>query len=273
MLTLITEAALAAGAEALRILPDATLVNDKGRGDFATAADIGAQEVALKVLSQGAPGIEFVAEESIAPESIPKTCFTVDPFDGTIIGSRGAKEWGVLISYVENGEAQAGVMYQPELGVLVKAERGKGCQIRKGPNEDFQVVDFRKSKPRASQELAVSFDLNYTATAEHIEYFLTPLIKTRRLLVARNLCAAIANTIELLTGTVDVYMNPSGGKIWDYAPCALAVQESGGTAHIVSLNPPGHVTFSCDRLAMPVMFCRNAEIADEIFKIWEEKQF
>jgi len=271
MLDLLINASLAAGKEALRILPGAELVTDKGRGDFATAADIAAQEVALKVLSQGAPGIPFVAEESEAPSVIPPTCFTVDPFDGTIIGSRGAKDWGVLISYIENGSVRAGVMYQPERGVLVKSERGKGCLIRNGENQDFQTVDFRKLKAPVSAELNVSFDLNYTATAEHIEYFLTPLIRSRRLLVARNLCAAIANTIELLTGTVDVYINPSGGKLWDYAPCALAVQESGGSAHIVSINPPAHIPFCCDRLAMPVIFCRSAELAEDIFKIWETR--
>lgn len=271
MIDLLIEAARAAGAEALRILPDAQLVNDKGRGDFATAADLAAQEVALKIIVNGAPGIEIIAEESEAPSSIPKTFFTVDPFDGTIVGSRGAKDWGVLLGYVEDGRTTAGVLFQPERGVLVKAEYGKGCFIQRAAGERFERLDFRQKQTRRSKEIALSLDLNYTATVDHVNRYLIPLTAHRRILVARNLCAAIANTIELLTGVVDAYINPSGGKIWDYAPCALAVEESGGCGYLLSLKDEEIVPFRPDRLAMPIMLCRDAEIATEILGIWKSE--
>lgn len=192
---------------------------EKGAGDFATKADMESEKVVLQELKKFFPEIPVVAEESFSGEKLPSTYITVDPLDGTIIYSRGCREWGATLCYVENGEPQCGVIVYPAMGLELTAEKGAGCFL------NGQRVSVRDCDPKDKFVLAV--DHFFHTKPHEILEFMLPLIQDQRILVSRSIGAAVANTLALLKGEVDVYYC-ARAKVWDVAACVLAVQEAGG---------------------------------------------
>ena len=85
-----------------------------------TVADEEAEELILRRLSEIAPAIPVIAEESVSAGRLPavssETFFLVDPLDGTreFLDQNG--EFTVNIALIENGEPTAGTVYAPAIG-------------------------------------------------------------------------------------------------------------------------------------------------------------
>src|SRR3546814_5596103 len=80
------DAAIAAGAEILRIYETDFAVAYKADQSPVTAADIAAEKIIVAALNQMAPEIAVVAEEAAAAGQVPPEAerfFLVDPLDGS----------------------------------------------------------------------------------------------------------------------------------------------------------------------------------------------
>ena len=244
--------------KALLTLQQEVLVNhvkngpkhDKGAGDFATEADMESERIVLAELRRIYPDIPIVAEESFTEKKLPSTYFTVDPLDGTIIYSRGCREWGATICYVENGSPKCGVIVYPALDLELTAVRGEGCFMN---GERLRV---REQNPKEKFILAV--DTFYNTKPHEIEEFLLPLVEQQRILVSRSIGAAVGNTLALLRGEVDVYYC-ARAKVWDVACCVLAVEEAGGAVRSIFEE-----SFDWTTLAKGQVFAIHSELAKEV---------
>ncbi len=247
------EALLRLQSEVLEHMKGGDQIHHKGLGDFATQADIEAERIILKELKRAFPEIPVVAEESNSLEKLPPTYLTVDPLDGTIIYSRGCREWGTTITLVENGRPQCGVIYLPATGVMVQAEKGKGCFV------DGRKFMMRNADPE--NRFILGLDTFYNTQPFEITEFFLSLVQNQQLLVTRSLGSAIGNTVALLRGEIDVYYC-ARAKAWDVACCVLAVEEAGGGVHAILED-----SFDWANLQKGQVFSSNKVLAERIGRI------
>ena len=113
------EIAQRAGREILTVYASDFAVLDKTDASPVTEADTRAERIILDGLSQCAPDVAVVAEESVAAGDIPdldsRRFFLVDPLDGTREFIKRNGEFTVNIALVEDGAPTAGVVHLPAL--------------------------------------------------------------------------------------------------------------------------------------------------------------
>ncbi|MFN2568855.1 MAG: inositol monophosphatase [Candidatus Dormibacteria bacterium] len=125
------EAAEAAGRVITEWGADAELmIEEKGAGDYVTAADRAAEAAAMAVLRGSTPDIPVVAEE--AGGTGADRMWLLDPIDGTTNFLRGFPAVGVSVGLMEEGQPVAGAVAAPYLGEMWSAARGEGARDRHG---------------------------------------------------------------------------------------------------------------------------------------------
>lgn len=260
LLEVMIEAAKVGGIHALQLQYQVQSLPQEKKysyvGDFRTRADTESQKLILDLLQKYYPDTAMVAEEQEEPQVTSPTYFTVDPLDGTMNYSHGCGEWGVCISYVENFQPKAGVMYLPVQKMLVVAEQGKGCYI----NGERAQLDRTETLDKAL------IGLHAKGTKQWIDTVSVPIISTAQGI--RCYPACIGGQLDLLLGRTSGFLNEAG-FIWDY-PGALAVKEAGGVAYALDGSP-----LRWDQVPMGVVMATNTPIAEELLsytrKIKEEK--
>ncbi|HKS06858.1 MAG TPA: inositol monophosphatase family protein [Gemmatimonadaceae bacterium] len=135
LMTLVREAAHAAA----KVIRDATPRRaqldwqQKGRSDFVTEVDVGAERSAIEVLQRAEPGAGFVAEESgRAPgtgDRVSGLQFIIDPLDGTTNFLHGVPDYAVSIGAVVDGGLVAGVVYSIPRDECFTAFAGGGAWL------------------------------------------------------------------------------------------------------------------------------------------------
>ena len=113
------EIAQRAGREILTVYGSDFAVLDKADASPVTEADTRAERIILDGLSECAPDVAVVAEESVDAGDIPdlgsRRFFLVDPLDGTREFVKRNGEFTVNIALVEDGAPTAGVVHLPAL--------------------------------------------------------------------------------------------------------------------------------------------------------------
>lgn len=124
--------------------------NHKDDGSPVTAADFAADRVIADGLARIAPGIPVVSEERTPPFATPYdgVFFLVDPLDGTKEYVAGRSDYGVNIALIHPGEAVAGVIAAPAIGVTWRGHVGGGAErltlVGSRPNvPQSRHADFR----------------------------------------------------------------------------------------------------------------------------------
>ncbi|MBP9837856.1 MAG: inositol monophosphatase family protein [Proteobacteria bacterium] len=259
MLKVLEKAAYVGGDVAKSILPTAVTLVSKDKEDFATTADLKAQEAIKAILEANYPNLAVIAEEDNHTQDVSYDKFiTIDPFDGTIIGSRGSSDWGVLISYIEHREIKYSVMYQPIKDNLVIAEKNKGTILK----NNNQQRELKLNNEYNGERLVVGFDINYATTAKQLSKFMLPLCEQGKMLVARTSGSAISGAMDLLLGLTDIYINPCGGKIWDFAPTVCAVEAAGGVAMRIDSDTMAVEPYNTTKLFTGVILARNKKVLE-----------
>lgn len=110
-------AALAAGNCIMDFYQHGCIVEHKQDNSPVTQADKQAELIILNILSQIAPHIPIIAEESMTtgkcPANIGQMFFLVDPLDGTREFLKRNGEFTVNIALINQGVPVLGVVYQP----------------------------------------------------------------------------------------------------------------------------------------------------------------
>ena len=110
----------AAGLETLRIYEGEADVTLKQDGSPVTAADAAAEAVILPALRALTPDIPVVSEEEaaagLAPDSVGRRFWLVDPLDGTKEFIKRNGEFTVNIALIEDGVPVLGVVHVPVTG-------------------------------------------------------------------------------------------------------------------------------------------------------------
>lgn len=145
------DAAIAAGAEILRIYETDFAVSHKSDQSPVTEADIAAEKIIVAQLQLIAPDVPIVAEEAAAAGQVPATAerfFLVDPLDGSkeFITKNG--EFTVNIGLIEHGVPVLGVVYAPALGRIWWGQRQEGAhcaQVVDGALQGQRTISVREA--------------------------------------------------------------------------------------------------------------------------------
>jgi len=218
----------------------------KSAGQLVTNADSASHDIIRRKLQALYPNIPCIMEEQANPEQLPPNYLVVDELDGTAIYANGMDDWGVMIASVKNNEPVAGVIYQPAKDKTLIVERGFGSWL----NKRRVVLDANQS----ITDGVVALEINRFQSDEDRSWACRLACES---LAIRSLSTAAGNAMELLSGNTLLYLNTRGGKVWDFAAAALAVQEAGGVATDCSGE-----ALVWDRLPMGVLFAVNSGVAE-----------
>ena len=238
MLELARHAARSAG----EILYDAYgkkhAIHHKGLRDITTEADYAAEDAAIRIISAGCAGAQFMTEEThhavIEPGDAP--LWLIDPLDGTTNYARGLPEFSISIAMVRNGEIQVGVVYEPMTGQMFYASRGQGAYL----NERQLRVSTRSIADALVQQDWPRQPEPRRRMAELVQAF-APYVDC-----IRSSGSAALGFCAVAAGWADIYVQLTL-QPWDVAAGLLILEEAGGRA--TALDGTKYNLFQPDWLA------------------------
>jgi myo-inositol-1(or 4)-monophosphatase len=199
-------------------------IEHKGAQDFVSRADRAVEELIRGHLAAAFPGDAFFAEETAASfAGEVDHVWVVDPIDGTHNFLRGLRYYCVSIAYVENGQREIGVVYDPEHDELFHARRGLGAFVeRTGGDVRLQASDC--------SELSEAF----VCVGHHDRRPDPRVLALRHALMdagvaTRNMGAGALQLAHVAAGRFDGFIELSLNA-WDAMAGLLLIEEAGGYA-------------------------------------------
>src|SRR6476661_2216543 len=147
--TILTDAAVRAGAAIMRYYREGTKVELKADQSPVTQADKASETIVLEALHRLAPDVPVVSEEIATDRMAPlgPRFFLVDPLDGTKEFIQKRSDFTINIALVEDGLPRFGLVYAPARSLLaLTPEAGKAVEAKLDPSEngaDLTKLDCR----------------------------------------------------------------------------------------------------------------------------------
>ena len=122
-LTLAVSLAREAGALAhtMRASQEGLTIDAKGPQDFVTAADLAVETLIRERIAQQFPNDAILGEEGGRHGNTSSgEVWIIDPIDGTTNFMRGLPDWAVSIACANEGEIVLGVIFAPDLDLMLE---------------------------------------------------------------------------------------------------------------------------------------------------------
>jgi len=203
-----------------------TSQNKTSERDFVTVADIKSQDLITKRLGGFYPGVTILSEE-LSPEMQKKvydtkfTGFVIDPIDGTFNFKRDMHESGISIGYVENGEPQAGVIYDPYRLEMYTVVKGRAALRNGKPIHVSDQADI------AGASITTSNSYDDEAMARNLKRHLAIFEQTGTMPWTNCTGSGVLIMTYIACGRMDIYHH-NGLKPWDNPVAFLLIREAGG---------------------------------------------
>lgn len=212
-------ACLAAGKIQVAAFGSAPAIEHKGAIDLVTAIDRRSERAILALLGRAFPGHGILAEESDPREGDGEHLWVVDPLDGTTNYSRGFPYFCVSVALARAGQVIVAAVYQPLLGELFTAIRGRGAFL----NGRLLRVSGQPLLDQAFLATGFPYDIRggRRTNLEHFTAFAT------RCLAIRRAGAAALDLAYVAAGRFDGFWELKL-RPWDIAAASLLVEEAGG---------------------------------------------
>jgi myo-inositol-1(or 4)-monophosphatase len=196
--------------------------NTANKVEFATAADIGVEEIIVREIRRRFPKDNIVAEETAPdiPSNYKGRYWFVDPICGTTNFSRGSNLYATNIALAENEELIAACVIDHNEGEHIwstgdnKVYNGKR-QLTLSGDEPPYIIEFEFSTANATQDKDKTKFTKFTKNIlQETNYYIT------------SYATSLAFTYTAL-GKIDAYIVPRA-RIWDIAaPIFLTLQVGG----------------------------------------------
>ncbi|KTD23375.1 inositol monophosphatase [Legionella lansingensis] len=203
---------------------------DKGKHlGLVTEADQEVSQFLVKSMKQVFPDDLIISEEEPLP---PKSAqadriWFIDPIDGTSDFISGSNEWSVMLGLAIKGEAQLGVVYQPDTQELYYAIKDCGSFFTKPQKNQPLQVNTVSDPARA---ILIQSRSHWSTRAENIakELGINKIIKHGSLGLKLG---------KIAKGEADLYFNFSGHcHLWDLCAPEIILNEAGGKLLTASTN-------------------------------------
>jgi myo-inositol-1(or 4)-monophosphatase len=221
MIQLAIEAALEAGKFLKQSVGNIKTVETKlgQETNLVTEIDKKSEELIIGMIRKKYPDHDFLAEESGSHDQKSEYRWIIDPLDGTLNFTHGVPLFSVSIAVEHRGEIIAGVVYEPNLGELFTAEKGKGAFLNRKPIRVSKVDRLIESM------LVTGFPYTIRDNPDNaVQHFVNMLMKAQGI---RRLGSAAVDLSYVACGRFEGFWEVSLSP-WDMAAGVLLVQEAGG---------------------------------------------
>ncbi|HEX4870802.1 MAG TPA: inositol monophosphatase family protein [Nevskiaceae bacterium] len=239
-------AARSAGSFILRHLErvDQLQIERKGRNDFVTQVDRGAEAEIVRLIRRHYPDHAVLGEEGGASGRHEVT-WIIDPLDGTTNFLHRLPHFAVSIGVQVRGQLQHGIVYAPCTNDLYVASRGAGAKL----NDRKIRVSGLKEMDQALIGTGVPI------RAQNLDAYL-PMLKSvvERTAGVRRAGSAALDLAYVAAGRLDAFWELNL-KPWDIAAGIVLVQEAGGIVSEIYGQPDplasGHILAATPKLHEP----------------------
>jgi myo-inositol-1(or 4)-monophosphatase len=194
-------------------------IHAKGWRDYYTDADTAAQQTIVDLIRAHDSHAAIQAEEGLEPPAGATALWVVDPLDGTTNYTRHFPVFSVSIAYVEQGQPQIGVVYDPLHERAFYAERDHGAWLNTDRLQAANTADI------ASAVVALDWGRGVQQRARALEWLSHAGRDCR---TTRALGSAALGLSYLAAGWVDVYFHPMLAP-WDGAAGQVIAEEAGAS--------------------------------------------
>ncbi len=221
MIQLAIEAALEAGKFLKQSVGNIKKVETKlgQETNLVTEIDKKSEKLIIGMIRKKYPDHDFLAEESGSHDQKSEYRWIIDPLDGTLNYTHGVPLYSVSIAVEHRGDIIAGVVYEPNLGELFTAEKGKGAFLNQ------KSIRVSKVDRLIESMLVTGFPYTIRDNPDNaVQHFVNMLMKAQGI---RRLGSAAVDLAYVACGRFEGFWEVSLSP-WDMAAGVLLVQEAGG---------------------------------------------
>jgi myo-inositol-1(or 4)-monophosphatase len=197
-------------------------VQEKGRFDLVTDADLASQRTIRDYLSSRYPQHEHLGEEDKGPKTRPAPdappTWIVDPIDGTTNYVHDCPLYCISIGLQIAGELVVGVVFEPSRKEMFAAAKGEGAWLGQ---RRLQVSKIDRLEQAL---LATGFPPDLRGQERTLEWWRKLSLRTQSL---RRTGSTALNMAYVAAGRFDGYW-AFDNHVWDVAGATVLVREAGG---------------------------------------------
>lgn len=217
--------AIEAGKIVMEVYKTDFKVDFKADDSPVTQADRKADELIRRRLLEAFPHHGMLSEENIDKQNPldKRSCFIVDPVDGTKEFVRRSDQFGVNIALSDNGQSVMGVIYIPATRKIFYAVRGRGS-FRADVDDAGRLSGVLKNQVSNRKK-----DLIMTMSQPFPGKKTAALIEKYKEYIASILY--VGSSIKgcmIASGEADIYYRFGHTSEWDTAAMQAIVEEAGG---------------------------------------------
>jgi myo-inositol-1(or 4)-monophosphatase len=231
MVNIAVKAARSAGKMILRAQDnvESLTIIEKGRNDFASQVDKGAEEIIIDTIKRVYPHHSILGEEfGLIEGDDDEIQWIIDPLDGTTNFLHGFPQFCISIGVKQQDKIIHGVVYDPVRDELFSATRGQGVQMN---GRRLRVSNLDKID---SALLGTGFPFReFDKLDEYLTFFKGLIPNCAGI---RRAGAAALDLAYVAAGRLDGFWE-FGLKPWDVAAASLLIQEAGGWVTTIEGNP------------------------------------
>jgi myo-inositol-1(or 4)-monophosphatase len=206
-------------------------VQEKGRFDLVTQADVTSQRIIREFLTGNFPHHHFIGEEEQncpappGPDAPPT--WIVDPLDGTTNYVHDCPMYSISIGLQVAGELVVGVVLDPSRPELFAAAKGMGAWL------NHRRLQTSSARSLEEALLSTGFPTDLRGQEHMLEWFRRLSLQTQSL---RRTGSTALNLAYVAAGRFDGYWG-FGNKPWDVAAGVVLVHEAAGTVSNLDGSP------------------------------------
>ena len=198
---------------------DIAAVEIKGKANFVSYVDKGAEELIINELRLLIPVSGFIAEEGTASSNGEKYQWVIDPLDGTTNFIHGFPPYAVSIALMENDDLIVGVVYEITHDECFYAWKGSKAYLN---GKEIKVTEAS-----TTEDALIATGFPYTAFEKlegNISLMRHFMVNSHGL---RRLGSAATDLAYLAAGRCEAFYE-HGLKPWDVAAGTVIVRQAGG---------------------------------------------
>lgn len=200
---------------------------NEDKSDFATQADLKAEQKIIQILTKNFPKTSIITEEGGKTDQDSEYTWVIDPLDGTFSFVVGVPFYAISIGLLKNNNPFLGVTYNVSMKQLYWAKVGKGAFLN---SKKIQV-----SSKNNLNETAACLDFGHRQKRQgKIDKYVTPLIT--KIGYPYSFGSAAATLGMVAEGVLDADICEAW--IWDFAAGSVIVREAGGKVTDFKGNEP-----------------------------------
>ena len=197
-------------------------VSVKGPGDFATQADLRAEQILRGELERARPKYGFLLEEGGEIEGEDSQHrWIIEPLDGTTNFIHGIPQFAISVALERQGQIVAAVVFNPALDELYTAEKGSGAFLN-----DRRL---RVAGRRALSDCVIACGLPHLGHGDHGRFLVQLRHVMGEVAGVRRMGSAALDLAYVASGRFDGFWE-EGLSEWDMAAGILLIREAGGFA-------------------------------------------